>query len=80
MSQHTRGKLGLADGLIMSTLFYEPSTRTRLSFEAAMQRLGGSVISVADANSSSVAKGETIADTVRIVEVLRRHYRPAASL
>ena len=68
MGQHTHGKLGLADGLIMSTLFYEPSTRTRLSFESAMQRLGGGVISVADASVTSVAKGETIADTVRIVE------------
>lgn len=68
MSQYTRGKLGLADGLIMSTLFYEPSTRTRLSFEAAMLRLGGGVIGVADARVTSVAKGETIADTVRIIE------------
>jgi len=53
---------------IMATLFFEPSTRTRLSFESAMHRLGGSVISMADANSSSVAKGETIADTVRVVQ------------
>ena len=68
MAHHTRGKLRLADGLIMSTLFYEPSTRTRLSFESAMTRLGGGVISVADASVTSVAKGETIADTVRIVE------------
>lgn len=68
MSQHTRGRLHLANGKLMSTLFYEPSTRTRLSFEAAMLRLGGGVISVADASATSVAKGETIADTVRIIE------------
>jgi aspartate carbamoyltransferase catalytic subunit len=68
MSRHTRGRLGIGDGLIIATLFYEPSTRTRLSFEAAMQRLGGGVLSVADARVTSVAKGETIADTVRIVE------------
>jgi len=68
MSQYTRGRLPLASGRVMSTLFYEPSTRTRLSFETAMVRLGGDVISVADASASSVAKGETVADTVRIVE------------
>ena len=68
MSKHTRGRLGLADGKIMSTLFYEPSTRTRLSFESAMLRLGGEVISVADTTVTSVKKGETIADTVRIIE------------
>ncbi|MBV8134849.1 MAG: aspartate carbamoyltransferase, partial [Deltaproteobacteria bacterium] len=56
-----------ADGLIMATLFYEPSTRTRLSFESAMHRLGGAVISSADMRASSAAKGESLADTVRIV-------------
>ena len=55
-------------GRILATLFYEPSTRTRLSFEAAMQKLGGSVLSVENArDSSSAVKGETIADTVRVV-------------
>lgn len=54
-------------GKIMATLFYEPSTRTRLSFESAMQRLGGSVISCPDMRSSSTAKGETIADTARVL-------------
>lgn len=59
-------KFELLKGNIMATFFYEPSTRTRLSFESAMQRLGGSVISVSEAKSSSVAKGETLADTVRM--------------
>ncbi len=57
----------LAKGLVMATLFYEPSTRTRLSFEAAMHRLGGAVISSADMRASSVAKGESLADTMRVV-------------
>lgn len=56
-------------GRILATLFYEPSTRTRLSFESAMQRMGGGVISTENAREfSSAAKGETIEDTVRIVE------------
>ena len=56
-----------ANGEIMATLFYEPSTRTRLSFESAMQRLGGSVISCSDMKASSTAKGETVADTAKVV-------------
>ena len=55
-------------GKILSTLFYEPSTRTRLSFEAAMERLGGQVVSVAEAKSSSAAKGESLHDTIKTVE------------
>jgi len=67
-------------GRIMATLFYEPSTRTRFSFESAMQRLGGSVISTENAAEfSSVAKGETLEDTVRILNgyadvLVIRHY------
>lgn len=57
----------LMRGKILATLFFEPSTRTRLSFEAAMHRLEGAVISVASAETSSAAKGETIADTARTV-------------
>ncbi len=76
------GKLSsekIADGRIMATLFYEPSTRTRLSFESAMQRLGGSVISCSDMKASSTAKGETVADTARVVAsyadvLVVRHY------
>ena len=55
------------EGKLLATLFYEPSTRTRFSFEAAMLRLGGEVIGFSEPNSSSVAKGESIADTVRTV-------------
>lgn len=61
--------LGLLQGYLLATLFFEPSTRTRLSFEAAMHRLGGKVISVAQAKTaSSAAKGESLADTARTVE------------
>ena len=49
----------------LATLFFEPSTRTRLSFEAAMYELGGNVLSVSSAGSSSAAKGESVADTAR---------------
>jgi aspartate carbamoyltransferase catalytic subunit len=55
------------EGKLLATLFYEPSTRTRFSFEAAMLRLGGQVIGFSEPNSSSVAKGESISDTIRTV-------------
>jgi aspartate carbamoyltransferase catalytic subunit len=62
-------QLRLLDGKILATLFYEPSTRTRLSFESAMLRLGGGVISVAEAKtSSSAVKGETLFDTGKMIE------------
>lgn len=55
------------DGKILATCFYEPSTRTRLSFESAMIRLGGRVIGFSDAASSSAAKGESVSDTIRVI-------------
>lgn len=55
------------DGKILATLFFEPSTRTRLSFESAMMRLGGKVLGFSSASSSSASKGETIADTIRVI-------------
>ena len=58
---------GLCRGKKLATLFYEPSTRTRLSFEAAMLNLGGSVLGFSSADSSSAAKGESIADTIRVI-------------
>ena len=74
------------DGRILATLFYEPSTRTRLSFESAMLRLGGNVISTENAREfSSAIKGESVEDTIRIVEgyadaiVIRHHEQGAAA-
>ena len=67
MSESMAKQADVCRGKIMASLFFEPSTRTRLSFEAAMQRLGGNVISVADAKATSLAKGESIADMARIV-------------
>ena len=55
------------NGKILTTCFYEPSTRTRLSFESAMLRLGGQVLGFADASNSSAAKGESVSDTIRTV-------------
>jgi len=73
------------DGKKLATLFYEPSTRTRLSFEAAMMELGGNVLGFSSANSSSAAKGESIADTVRVVGcyadiIAIRHPKEGAAL
>jgi aspartate carbamoyltransferase catalytic subunit len=57
----------LLDGKVIATLFFEPSTRTRLSFESAINRLGGKIVGFADSTSSSVSKGETLHDTIRMV-------------
>ena len=55
------------EGKKLATCFYEPSTRTRLSFEAAMMNLGGSVLGFSSADSSSAAKGESVSDTIRVI-------------
>ena len=66
--EHNRDKYAhRCDGKKIATLFYEPSTRTRLSFEAAMMNLGGKALGFHDASTSSVSKGETVADTIRLV-------------
>ena len=67
IEQHPAKYAHACDGKIMATLFYEPSTRTRLSHEAAMLRLGGSVLGFSSADSSSAAKGESVSDTIRTV-------------
>ena len=67
MSASMGEQFGVCRGKIMASLFFEPSTRTRLSFEAAMNRLGGRVISVAEMSNTSLAKGESIADMARVV-------------
>ena len=72
-------------GKKLATLFYEPSTRTRLSFTSAMLELGGEVIGFSDASSSSVSKGETVADTVRVIRcfadiIAMRHFKEGAPL
>lgn len=69
----------ICEGKKLATLFFEPSTRTRLSFEAAMLELGGSVLGFSEASSSSATKGETVADTTRVVScyadiIAMRHY------
>ena len=73
------------EGKKLATLFYEPSTRTRLSFEAAMMELGGNVLGFSEASSSSVSKGETVADTVKVVGgyadiIAMRHHKEGAPL
>jgi len=61
----------VCDGKILATLFFEPSTRTRLSFTSAMYALGGHVLGFSEASSSSVSKGESVADTARTVECMQ---------
>jgi carbamoyl-phosphate synthase / aspartate carbamoyltransferase len=77
------GSINLLQGRVMSTLFYEPSTRTSASFEAAMNRLGGRVVSIRT-DVSSVAKGESLSDTIRTVGsyadiIILRHPEPGSS-
>lgn len=72
-------------GKKLATLFYEPSTRTRLSFTAAMMELGGNVLGFSDANNSSVSKGETCADTTKVIScfadiIAMRHFEEGAAL
>jgi aspartate carbamoyltransferase catalytic subunit len=68
MEPMTKTGSNLLQGRILATLFFEPSTRTRLSFESAMHRLGGSAIGFAEPDITSVKKGENLADTMRVVE------------
>lgn len=73
------------DGKKLATLFFEPSTRTRLSFEVAMMELGGNVLGFSEASSSSVSKGESVADTIRVVGcysdiIAMRHPKEGAPL
>ena len=67
IEQHPGKYAHVCDGKKLATLFYEPSTRTRLSFESAMLNLGGSVLGFQSADASSAAKGESVADTIRVI-------------
>lgn len=74
----------ILDGKVVATLFFEPSTRTRLSFETAVNRLGGRVIGFSDANTSSSSKGESLKDTIKMVSnyvdlIIMRHYQEGAA-
>ncbi len=74
-----------AEGKKLATLFYEPSTRTRLSFEAAMMELGGNVLGFSEAQSSSAAKGESVADTAKVIScfadiMVMRHFKEGAPM
>jgi aspartate carbamoyltransferase catalytic subunit len=74
----------LLSGKILAVLFFEPSTRTRMSFETAMLRLGGDVLNLGSVDASSIAKGETLADTIRVVDgyvdaIVLRHPKEGAA-
>lgn len=76
--------LKILDGKVLATLFFEPSTRTRLSFETAANRLGARVIGFSDANTTSSSKGETLKDTIKMVSnyvdvIVMRHYLEGAA-
>ena len=81
--EHPQKYAHVCDGKKLATLFYEPSTRTRLSFESAMLNLGGQVLGFSSADSSSAAKGESVADTIRVIScfadiVAMRHPKEGA--
>ena len=83
IAKHPKKYAKRCKGKKLATLFFEPSTRTRLSFEAAMLELGGSVIGFSDAGSSSASKGESVADTAKVVScyadiIAMRHYKEGA--
>jgi len=85
IKQHPEKYAHACDGRVLATLFYEPSTRTRLSFEAAMLHLGGKTLGFADAGSSSAAKGESVADTIRVASCFAdiaamRHFKEGAPM
>ncbi len=80
--EHPNSKI--LDGRVVATLFFEPSTRTRLSFETAVNRLGGRIIGFSDPGTSSSAKGETLKDTIKMVSnyadlIVMRHYLEGAA-
>ncbi len=81
---HGKQKSDLLAGKVLAVLFFEPSTRTRMSFETAMLRLGGDVLNLGSVDASSIAKGETLADTVRVVDgyvdaIVLRHPKEGAA-
>ena len=85
IKEHPEKYAHKCDGRILATLFYEPSTRTRLSFESAMLRLGGKNLGFATADSSSAAKGESVSDTIRMISCYAdicamRHPKEGAAL
>lgn len=86
MEKYAKSRVEFLKGKIMAVAFFEPSTRTRLSFEVAMKRLGGDVIGFWGAEGTSVEKGETLADTIRMLDaysdiiVIRHKYEGAAKL